>query len=148
MIAVIKIINSIRNDSTTEIFAISNDSEIFYLLLLFISSLLSWPIYAYIWTFIFKSEITGSIFFAVLNGFAALIDLILVFLYYLIQYSASIKKTSTSNPSEQAITILRWILAGIFPSVTIKRGIYDLKLLKNENCITFSNQVLYSMILI
>ena len=65
----------------------------------------------------------------------------------MIQITATTNGSSTSSPTNSFFVAFRWILAAIFPNVTIKRAIFDLKVSNNSFCLTSLNTYLYSKLL-
>ena len=144
MIAMIKLVNSIKNDTSIEIYSIGIDNQIDYLFLVMILSSLSWPTLAYIWTFLFKSEIIGFVVLALFLGIMAFIDMVFAFIQLIVQTTATTNGTSTNSPFSVFLNIFRWILAVIFPNVTIKRAMFDLKISNNSFCVSTLNTIIYS----
>lgn len=71
-------------------------------------------------------------------GFLAWLDVILVFVELLIVNSNGNKADGLSN----LIFGVRVILALLFPNLTVKRGMYNLKVLRNDFCLSNANTVL------
>ena len=74
----------------------------------------------------------------ILLGFVAFLDMIFVFAELILIGSNNNKRNGLSN----LITGFRFLLALIFPNVTVKRGFYDLKIRSNNYCIDQINDVL------
>ena len=145
-------IKFIRKDSSIELNEIGNDSKISFFLLLFCFSMLSWPIYAYIMSFILKSDVSGFIVLTTLLGMAAVFDIIFSFLQFIVQMESngveliseklSYNKTNLqlkNNLINNLFLSIRWILVVLCPNVTIKRGIFNLKIMNNTHCLRILN---------
>jgi hypothetical protein len=137
MIIALKIVNAAKNDPSDEVYTIASDNTLGYLYLLMLISSFSWCTYAYIWSFFFKSEIVGFVVLAIFLGFMAFLDVIWIFVQLLIQSGST-----TSTPGSSLMRALRLIFALLFPNVTIKRGMYNLKIKNNDYCIQYVNQYL------
>ena len=75
---------------------------------------------------------------AILLGFLAFLDMILIFVQLLVVSSNG----NTADGLSRLMQGIRLLLALIFPNITVKRGMYDLKILKNDFCIQNANTVL------
>lgn len=137
MIFALKIVNSARNDTTSELYPIASDNTLGYAYLLFLVSMFSWCSYAYIWSFIFKSEIIGFVVLAIFLGFMAFLDVVWIFLQLLLQNGST-----TQTGGSKLIQGIRYLFALLFPNVNIKRGLYNLKIKGNSYCIDNVNQYL------
>lgn len=137
MILALKIVNSARNDPSAEIYAIANDSTLGYLYFFMLISMFSWCAYAYMWSFLFKSEIIGFVVLAILLGFMAFLDVIWIFLQLLL-----LNGDTEPTGGSRAMQAIRFIFAFLFPSVNLKRGFYNLKIRNNSYCIQNVNQYL------
>ena len=144
LVSMLKLVNAIANNSSIEIYSVAIDPQIDYLFLVLIFSMFSWPFIAYIWTFLFKSEVIGSVVLAIVFGVGAFVDLIWSFVQLIVQTTATTNGTSTSSSLNSFLTAIRWIMAIIFPNVTIKRTIFDLKISNNSFCQSSLNTLLYS----
>jgi hypothetical protein len=134
----LKIINSLRNDITVEIYSIGSDPQTGYFFLLLFVSTFSWTTLAYIWSFFFKSEIIGFVVLAIILGVAAFLDMILAFVILLIQTD------SGGMNGSNLINLIRAIFTILFPNVLVKRGMFDLKITKNSYCISSLNRIINS----
>lgn len=77
-------------------------------------------------------------------GIVAFLDMIWSFLQLLVQTDASNNGSSTASPFATLIVAIRWIFTIVFPNVTVKRGMFDLKISNNTFCTTALNTLLYS----
>jgi hypothetical protein len=140
MVIILKIVNAINNDSSSEVYAIANDDTLGYFCLLLVFSCFTWCTTAYIWSFLFKQEIIGFIVLLIILSVIAFLDTILTFIELLFQQNDG----SASNPGAMAMYAIRLILTIIFPNVTVKRGMYNLKIRQNSYCISSVNSLLFS----
>jgi hypothetical protein len=138
MVCSLKLINSVRDDSTVEIYSIGSDPQIGYFFLLLFLSAFSWTTLAYIWSLLFKSEIIGFVVLAIILGVAAFLYMILAFVILLIQTD------SGSTNGSKLINFTRVIFTILFPNVLVKRGMFDLKITKNSYCISSLNKIINS----
>jgi hypothetical protein len=93
---------------------------------------------------LFKSEIIGFVVLAIIFGIGAFLDMVWSFLQLLVQTDASNNGTSTASPFANLIVGIRWIFTIIFPNVTVKRGMFNLKIYNNTFCISSLNSLLFS----
>ncbi len=138
LVVVLKVINSIKNDPSNELYAIAGDSSNlgYFFLLLFFSSF-SWCTYAYIWSFFFKSDIVSFILlFLVLAVVTFFYDVLTFVQVLFVDYSSRVTFVSAS------MSLVRLLLVLIFPNLTIMRGMYDLKIRNNKFCIAAVNKAL------
>lgn len=133
----LKIVDAAKNDTSSETYAIAGNDNLGYFYLLLLLSCFSWCTIAYIWSFFFKSEIIGFVVLVIVLGFAVFLDIIWTFIELLL-LNGSTTKTTGSN----VIYAIRIIFALVFPSVTIKRGLYAMKIRTNNYCIDAANTVL------
>lgn len=75
---------------------------------------------------------------AILLGFLAFLDMILIFVQLLVVNS----NYNTANDLSRLMQGIRLLLALVFPNITVKRGMYNLKILNNDFCIQNANNVL------
>lgn len=74
IVITIKLVDVLKNDPTNEINPIVIDNAIFYVLLLFFVSSLSWAPLAYIFSLIFKSDVVCFVILFIILSVAAFID--------------------------------------------------------------------------
>ena len=139
LVICLKIVDAIKNDTTSETYAIAGDETLGYFFVLLLFSAFSWCTLAYIWSFFFKQDIVGFIVLFIILAVIAFLDMILTFVELLFQQSDG----STSNGGANFIIALRWILTVLLPNLTVKRGLYNLKIRKNDYCIDGVNRILY-----
>ena len=140
IVFILKMVDLAKNDTTTEVNAIAGNESLGYFYLLLLFSSFSWCTLAYIWSFLFKSDIIGFVVLAIILGFAAFLDVIWIFVQLLIINSNDNKANGASN----FIYAIRVIFLLLFPNVITKRGLYDLKIRSNSYCISSANTVLAS----
>ena len=139
LVIILKIVDSSKSNATNyEIDAIAGNSTLGYIYILFLFSGFAWCTWAYIWSFHFSSDTIGFVVLLILLGFVAFLDMIFVFAELILIGSNNNKRNGLSN----LITGFRFLLALIFPNVTVKRGFYDLKIRSNNYCIDQINDVL------
>jgi hypothetical protein len=121
------------NDVGNEVYGIGTNSSLMgQLFFLIVLSSFSWCMWAYVWSFLFKSDIVGFIVLLIMLVFLAFMEGIMSFVQLLLN----------GGSGSRFVSILRGILALIFPNITIKRGIYDLKIQSNSFCVSVVNQYL------
>jgi hypothetical protein len=140
MIVVLKLVDLIRNDPTNESYPIASNSTLAYVLLLFLLSSFSWCTFAYIWSFFFKTDLIGFISLAIILGVAGFLDMVWSF----IQLFVNLDVQSSSQAVNNLMNVLRYIFLFTFPNVTIKRGLYNLKIRQNKYCINSLNNIIKS----
>jgi hypothetical protein len=116
-----------------------SDGTLGYIYILFLFSGFAWCTWAYLWSFNFKSDAVAFVVLLILLGLVAFIDMILYFgEIIVINSSTPIQRNGLANLLE----LIRYLMALVFPNVTIKRGFYNLKIRKNDYCITNVNTVM------
>lgn len=140
LVIALKIVDAIKNDTSSETYAIAGDETLGYFFILMVVSSLSWCTLAYIWSFFFKQDIVGFIVLLIILSVIAFIDMILTFVELLFQASDG----SAANPGATFVYVVRWIITVLLPNLVIKRGMYNLKIRKNNYCIDGVNDILYS----
>lgn len=142
MIVVLKLVDLIKNDPTNEINPIVTNSSILYVLLLLMVSSLAWPPLAYLCSFLFKSDIISFIVLFIVLSVAAFLDM----LWSFVQLFMNLETSESNSFAASLLNTFRYSFAFLFPNVTIKRGLYNIKISKNLNCIMSLNGVLKSKI--
>lgn len=137
IVIALKIVDAIKNDESSEIKAIAGDETLGHFYFFLLISIFSWTILSFVWSFLFKSEIIGFVVLVIILGFAAFLDTIWTFLELLIQGDS---KTRSSGAN--FFYALRIIFALVFPNVTVKRALYNLKIRSNKFCINAVNNIL------
>ena len=89
---------------------------------------------------LFKSEIITFICLFVVLSVAGFLDMICSF----VELFVKLDKPGTSDFIIDLMKVLRYTFAIVFPNVTIKRGLYNLKIRKNNYCIDTLNNLLTS----
>jgi hypothetical protein len=127
------IIGYIQNNSSNEVYYIGTNSSLMgQLFFLFFLSSFSWCILCYIWSFMFKSDIVGFIVMFIGLSFVSFVEGVLSFMQLLFNGSGPAK----------VFSIVRGIMALFFPNITVKRGLYNLKIQSNSFCISSVNTYL------
>lgn len=142
IVGVIKLVDNIRNDPLSETYPIASYPTIIHLFLLLLLSSFSWIILAYVWSNFFKNEIIGFVILVVVLGMAAFMDMVWCFFQLFIRLN--IENRTLNDVLSNVLEVIRWSFVCIFPNVTIKRGLFDLKIQKNKFCIDALNRILKS----
>ena len=140
MVLMLKLVDLIKNDPSSETAAIASSNSLGYFYLLMLFSMFAWCSMAYVWSFCFKSDLIGFIILFILLAFLAFIDAIFIFVQLILV-------NNNPNPNNGGLKIfsaLRFLLMLIFPNLTIKRGLYNLKIRGNSYCIDKVNEIFYS----
>jgi hypothetical protein len=140
ILVVVKVVDSIRNDPNYETYAIASSTNLgAFFALLFFSSF-TWATWAYLWSYLFKSEVIGFIVLLVVLCLGAFMDAIWTFLVLLVQTDSS----SVNGPAYYFILAIQWMLTFLLPNVTVKRGLYNFKIRDNSFCIGKLNDLMKS----
>jgi len=103
-------------------------------------SLTSLPL-IYVYSFSPKSELVGFVNFFIINVVACFLDMILAFLALFSQGSSSTTVVRVSKLTSMT-TIIRWVVAVLFPSVNFKRSLFDIRLKSSRDCINAVNSLM------
>jgi len=103
-------------------------------------SLASLPL-IYIYSFSPKSELSGFINFFVINVIACFLDMVLAFLAAFSQSQSSSAVVHVSKLTSISSDI-RWVVAVVFPSVNLKRGLFNIRLKSSQVCVSTLNSLL------
>lgn len=137
MVFILKIVNLIKNDSSSEIYPIAVDETLGYFYLLLLISSFSWCTWSYLWSFLFKSDIIAFVVSIIFLAFMAFLDVIWLFIQLLV-----LNGSKTATTGSNIMSAIRYIFAILFPSVTVKRAIYNLKIRSNTYCVEAANTYL------
>jgi hypothetical protein len=140
MIIAIKLVDLGKSDPSNETSPIAAESSIYSLYFLFLLSSFSCCTLAYIWSFLFKSDLISYITLAIILSVSSFLDMIWSF----IQLFLNLDFETRNNDLSKAMVILKYIFMSLFPNVTIKRGLYNLKIRQNDYCIKSLNNLLKS----
>ena len=125
LVVAFKIIDVILNNPMSETYPIAYGANLFYYFILLLFSSFGWLTYAYTVSHFFKTEIVGFIVLLLIMAMAVFLDTILCTLQMaLIAKPIGLKYTS----------ILKLVFTVLFPSITIKRGLFILKSKNYEAC--------------
>lgn len=138
MIATIKAIDSSRSDTTRETSPLVSSSSLAYVFLLFYLAAFASCSLTYIWSFFFKSEMIGFVVLAILLGVSAFLDMIASFVQIFVQVDANDRNSGVFN----LMLAFRYIFMILCPNVTVKRGLYYLKVRQSKYCIKAVNRIL------
>jgi hypothetical protein len=141
MIFVLKIVDTIRNDDfTNEVKPLADSDNLAFVYLLFIFSSVSCCTLSYLWSFLFNSELISFMVLAILLGVASFLDMLCSFIVLFVNFEAS-SSVKVDTTLSSFITFVQYVLLLIFPNVTVKRGLYNLKIRKNSYCIISMNRI-------
>ena len=141
LVLALKIIDVIINNPASETYAIATSENLgcYFFLLLFSS--ISWLAYAYVVSHFFKSEIVGFIVLLLVQAIAVFLDTIWCLLLFIF-FDDSVESNKTL---QTVFKTLRWVFTFVFPSVTVKRGLFDLRIHSQTVCIDVNNQLFKGM---
>ncbi len=141
MLVILKIIDMSRNDPSNETYPLAINDTLAYVFLLFLVSSLNWCTFAYIFSFFFRTDLIGFIFTFLVLGVATFLEMV----WALIQLFVSLERPSDQNTFlSNLMKVLRYVFMLFFPNVTVKRGLYNLKIRHNTYCINSLNNILKS----
>ena len=141
ILAILKLIDMTRNDPSNETYPIATNDTLAYVFVLFLVSSLNWCSFAYIFSFFFRNDLIGFIFTFLVLGVATFLDMV----WALIQLFVSLERESDQNKFlSNLMKVLRYVCLLFFPNVTVKRGLYNLKIRQNTYCINNLNNILKS----
>jgi hypothetical protein len=110
----------------TDITVIAEAQNIGYLYLLLIMNSLSWPFIVYCWSFFIKSDLTSFIVLFIILATAAFLDMTFAFVHLFVHIN---DRAAQFNDFKSSIMhFLRITFSLIFPNVTIKRALFDMKI--------------------
>lgn len=85
IMSAIKIVDAIKNDSTSELSPIVSDEAFVVTFLLFFISSFSWCAFAYAASFMFKSDVASFITVLIVSSVAGFLDMICAFVYLFVK---------------------------------------------------------------
>lgn len=134
MIALITILgnvsSNVRNDYT--LLAARNENLLKLFGFLLVTSF-SWSTLAYVWSFMFKSEMVAFVTLFIVLTTASFIDMVLALVYFfMLSFSKDYAKKESQT--KQQIIGYRTFVSGLFPNVAAKRAVYNLKTNGDEHC--------------
>lgn len=144
ILAVILIVNRIKNDPETDIYLLSSYPTLPYLILVVLISSLSWPLYTYCWVHFFKSDVTAFAILLILLGVAGFADVLFSFVHIFIHVTEP--NLDFDAAGSLIVYALRIVFTILFPNVTIKRELFNFRLRSNRYCISSLNRVIKSML--
>ena len=113
----------------------------YFFLMIIMYCLASLPL-IYVYSFSPKSELIGFIAFFVINVIGCFFDMILDFISVFSQAQA-VNATSATKLSVVMVN-LTWALAVLFPSVNLKRALFNIRLKSNPDCIAALDSLFFS----
>lgn len=144
MLAVILIVNQIKDDPETDIYLISSLPTLPHLILAVFMSSLCWPLYTYCWVYFFKSDVTAFAILLILLGVAGFADVLFSFVHIFIHVTEP--NLDFDSAGSLIVYALRIVFTVLFPNVTIKRELFNFRLRSNRYCISSLNRVIKSKI--
>lgn len=134
MTLMLKIVSEMIDDSSNEAVIIGrNSATLGYFFLFMLLSSFSWASLAYLWSFLFKSDIICFLTLFLLLAFSSFFDMTFVYVKFIAG------ATNAGFPVGDIIDPLRVIFAILFPNVAVKRAIYNLKLQNLDLCVQAIN---------
>jgi hypothetical protein len=104
-------------------------------------SLASLPL-LYVFSFYPESELIGFVTFFTLNIGGCFLDMMLDFISVFSQAQAL---TATSQTKLSTVMVnITWVLAVLFPSVNFKRGLFNIRLKSNPDCVSSLNSLFFT----
>ena len=143
IVAVIKLIDAIRNEPLSETYPLANDGNLGYFFFFLFFSSFGWLTYAYVMSHFYKSEIIGFIVLLIILGLSAFIDMVFASLQLFI--TLNIDSETLKKSLNILMELVRWLFAILFPNVTIKRALFDLKVRRDDVCVAAVNTYFKSM---
>ena len=113
-----------------------------YVMLVLAVSSLSWPLYGYCWCHCFKSDVTAFIVLWLLLCMAAFVDVLCAFVQIFTHINNLGLGFDAALPS--LMYAVRMLLSLLFPNVTVKRQLFDLRLRTSNYCVDVLNDVIKS----
>lgn len=113
----------------------------YFLLMILMYSLASLPL-IYVFSFAPKSELIGFISFFIINAVGCFFDMILDFISVFSQAQA-VSATSRTGLSLVMLN-LSWVLKVLFPSVTFKSALFNIRLKTNAECVSALNSLFFT----
>lgn len=138
MIVALKLVDLARQDPSNEIHPLTSSENIGYMFMLFYLSAFSSCALTYVWSFLFKSEMIGFVVLAIILGVSSFLDMIAAFIQLFVQLDVQ----QRSPFIFKVMSVIRYIFLALCPNVTVKRGLYFLKIRDNKYCIRSVNQIL------
>ncbi|CAF2474933.1 unnamed protein product [Rotaria sp. Silwood2] len=130
-----------HSNPEVEVHIYQGTEQISYFFLLYVMySLASLP-FMYSYSFISESELIGFIMFLILNMAACCFDMVLDFIAVFSQASPS-SSPDKMGTAAQIMLILRFILAGFFPTVNFKQSLFNIHLRSDATCISAINSIM------
>ncbi len=134
------IVNQIRDNNKTDVHLITSWPNLAYFVFILLFSSLVWPLYAYCFLSFFKSDIASFVILLVMLGLTPLVDIILSFIQIFTHITDP--DVAVDSPVIVLMFSLRIVLCVLFPNITIRRQLYNLRIRSNEFCVDSLNKVL------
>ena len=94
----IKIVDTIKNDSTSEISPIISNDAFFVTFTLFVLSSFNWCAFSYAASFMFKSDVASFITVLIISSVAGFIDMICAFVYLFVKLDNQVTRNTVVMP--------------------------------------------------
>lgn len=140
LIVCIKIIYLIQNDPFNELNSIGSNQNLTIVFLLFVMSSLPSCCFAYICSFLFKSDLISFLVLFILLAVVCFLDMIFSFIQLLVYLDIRDQNKTIYD----LMSFFRYLFLILFPNVTLKRGLYYLKIKDNSYCIKSLNRILHT----
>ena len=142
IIGVTCLVNLIRNDQNTDIYILTSGDNLGYFILVVFLSSICWPFYSYCLAQLFSSDVTAFVILFIILLAASFLDVVFAF----VQIFSHIGNDSQdfSSPIPVLMYAIRIIFCFLFPNVTIKRQLSNLRLRPNNYCIDTLNRIVKS----
>lgn len=132
IVTTLVVVASLNGDSEAFVLLGTYEINAFYLFAFMVISSLSWSTFAYLWSFLFKSDIVAFVVLYLVLAAVATVDMVMAFLY-LIWFQNKLEQASMYTFQE----VFRTIFALVFPNIPVKRAIFYLKVQNIEQCVQF-----------
>jgi hypothetical protein len=113
----------------------------YFFLMIMMYCLASLPL-IYVYSFSPKSELIGFINYFVVNVVFCFLDMVLAFIALFSQGNS----TTVTHVSKLATMTanIRWLVLILFPSVNLKRGLFNIRLKSNPDCVASLNSLMFT----
>ena len=88
-----------------------------------------------------NSELIGFIMFLIINVIGCFLDMVLGFIGVFSQARSSSTANEMSTTA-RVMTILRWVLSGLLPSINFKHALFNIRLRSDPTCVSAINTIM------
>ena len=124
----LSVIASVNDDSEAYVLLGTTHINAFYLFVFMVIGSFSWSTFAYLWSFLFKSDIAAFVVIYLVLAGVATIDMVMGYLFLL--YDSEKWTRPFAESFRTAFTVL-------FPNIPVKRALYNLKIQHIESCVRY-----------